>query len=347
MNIIKSNTYTSSLERINIDMFYQKSVIITGAVGMVGSCLVDALMQRNKNGSVFCNVFAVGRNVSSAQERFNAYCYYPGFTFIEQDISRPINNFPDHADYIIHAASNADPVSFSKRPVDVLLSNIIGTENLLNYGISHGMSRFLFVSSGEMYGQPDEQMNDFVENYCGPIDHSDFRSCYPTGKRAAEVLCQSYLHQYNADIVITRPCHLFGPTMTRKDSRAVTEFLWSAVDRRDITLKSAGLVERSHCYILDAASAMLTVLASGECGEAYNIADPEYQMTIRDFAMKASSAGGCKVVFEHPNDIEFKGYSKIKRSVLDATKLLQLGWIPRCSSGSAIEDTISILREIQ
>jgi len=347
MNLVNSNIYLNEIQRVNIDAFRKKTIMITGASGMIGSCLVDILMQHNQGKTPFCTVIAVGRNIVAAKNRFQSYWNNPGFCFLEQDISKPIDKFSDNADYIIHAASSADPVSFANAPIDVLLSNVLGTDNLLRYGLSHGMCRFLFVSSGEMYGQPNDQMDDFVESYCGPVDHATSRACYPAGKRAAEVLCQSYVKQHGADIVIVRPCHVFGPTMTRKDSRAVTEFLWNAVDQKDIIMKSAGLIERSHCYVVDAAAAILKVLELGKCSEAYNIADRKYQMTIREFAQATANAGGCKVVFENPSDVELSGYSKISRSVLSAQKLEELGWCGCTEESSAILQTVKILREVE
>lgn len=347
MDLIASKTYVAALGNIKIDPLQGKTVIVTGAVGMIGSCLVDALMQHNRGDKVFCKVVAVGRNIASAKSRFEAYWGKPGFTFLEQDISKPIAGFPNHVDYIIHAASNADPVSFARTPVDTLLANVVGTDNLLKYGIACGMTRFLYVSSGEMYGQPNEHMDDFVEEYCGPVDYSDPRACYPAGKRAAEVLCQGYISQYQADVVIVRPCHIFGPTMTRKDSRAVSEFHWNVVDGKDIVMKSGGLIERSHCYVIDAVQGILIALIRGECGTAYNIADKNYQMLIRDFAQQTAQAGGCQVIFEHPSDLEVSGYSKVSRAVLNAARLIDLGWTPCCSNGSAIVETVNILKEIK
>ncbi len=347
MNLVASKTYAAALGNIKIDQFQGKTVVVTGATGMIGSCLVDALMQHNRGGRPFCEVVAVGRNAASAKNRFETYWEDPGFVFLEQDITKPVTDFPNHVDYIIHAASNADPVSFARAPVDTLLANVKGTDNLLRYGITHGMTRFLYVSSGEMYGQPNEHMDDFVEDYCGTVDYSSPRACYPAGKRAAEVLCQSYIGQYQADAVIVRPCHIFGPTMTQKDSRAVSEFLRNAVDGRDIVMKSAGLIERSHCYVLDAVQGILIALTCGECGVAYNIADKKYQMLIRDFAQRAAQVGGCRVIFENPSDLEVSGYSKVSRAVLSATRLTELGWAPCCSNGSAIAETISILKELK
>lgn len=344
MALCNNSLYITSMNKLNCEILGNKTILITGATGMIGSCLVDTIMYWNHEHLAPCRIIAISRNEQVAKKRFS-YCWNDKyFKFFEQDVCNQLTRLPDNIDYIIHAASNADPISYATAPVDTLLANVVGTNNLLNYGRIHGMKRFLYISSGEVYGQPDADLNDFTEDYCGPIDHTSPRACYPAGKRAAEVLCQSYISQYQVDAVIVRPCHIFGPTMNCHDSRAVSQFLWNAVKHRDIILKSSGLIERSHCYVFDAVNAILLVLAKGECGRAYNIADREYQMTIRDFAYKAAEAGGCKVIFENPSDIEKKGYSKVARAVLDPSRLEALGWTPD-HSRSAIEETIAILRE--
>lgn len=346
MHLIESKHYLHALEQVSCDGLNGKTVLITGATGMIGSCLVDALAVWNRGQADPCHIVAVSRREASAKKRFS-YCWdEPHFMFIEQDICQEPRAWPDKVDYVIHAASNADPSNFSKAPVDTLLANVIGTDNLLKHGLTCGMKRFLFISSGEMYGQPDAQQNDFVETYCGPVDHSVPRACYPAGKRAAEVLCQAYISQYGLDAVIVRPCHIFGPTMTAGDSRAVSEFLRNAAAGKNIGMKSAGLIERSHCYVVDAAAAILKVLLNGVCGAAYNIADPACQMTIADFAAMAAAAGGCEVAFENPSDLEARGYSKVSRSVLSSAKLVQLGWSGQKDPYSPIEQTVKILREV-
>lgn len=341
MYLLNSELYRSSLRKtltgMEMDFLRDKTVLITGATGMLGSCLVDFLRLDGRS-----RVIAMGRSSAYAEERFGPSD--GNYTFYQGDVCIPFADLHENVDYIIHAASNADPVHMAKDPTGTLLANVQGTKNLLDYGMSHGMKRFLFVSSGEVYGQPNANLDDFTEEYCGPLDLSTHRSCYPVGKRAAEVLCLSYISQYQADVVIVRPCHLFGPTMTQKDSRAVSEFLWSAVDGRDIVIKSAGLLERSHCYVADATGALLTVLLKGVCGTAYNIADKRYQMRIRDFAGQAARVGGCKVLYEAPHELERAGYSKVSRAVLDASRLETLGW--RSGTENAIEKTVNILREL-
>ena len=111
-------------------------------------------------------------------------------------------------------------------------------------------------------------------------------------------------------------------------------------------MKSDGLLERSHCYVVDAAAALLLVLRDGKRGEAYNIADERYQMRVREFARRAAGAGGCQVVFENPNEVEQAGYSKSKRMVLDASKVEDLGWRTSDNIPAGIQGTIDILREV-
>lgn len=349
MELLNSEAYRFSLEKLcaglDLDFLQGRTVLVTGASGMLGGCLVDLLSVWNQKQASPCQIIAISRDLEAARRRFKPVWMEEWFSFHPQDICVPLSELSGRTiDYIIHAASNADPASMAKYPVNTLMTNVLGTKNLLDYGISHGMKRFLFISSGEVYGQPSASMDDFTEDYCGALDLSSPRSCYPEGKRAAEVLCQSYIRQYGVDAVIVRPCHLFGPTMTRKDSRAVSEFLWSAVDGRDIAMKSAGLRERSHCYVVDAVSALLLVLLKGECGQAYNIADTQYQMTIGKFAQTVAAAGGCQVIYENPSELERAGYSKAIRAVLDNSKLENLGWKPVRQDSSAVQETINTLR---
>lgn len=345
MRLTQNPEYLAQLREVeNIEFLAGKTLLVTGATGMLGSCLVDAVMQWNLEHDTPCRLIATGRNEAKAKERFQDYWEENCFQFIQQDVCQKPENFPEHVDYIVHAASNADPANMAKYPVDTLLANVIGTKNLMEYGLSHGMKRFLFVSSGEVYGQPNENMDAFTEDYCGPIDLSSPRSCYPEGKRAAEVLCQSYASQYGADVVIVRPCHLFGPTMSRDDSRAVAQFIWSAVDGRDIVMKSDGSRERSHCYVVDAVSAILLVLEKGECGNAYNIADERYQMTIQELAVQVSKCNEeCKKV-KLTSANESGKNSKMLRQVLCTNSLSRLRWMKDGITKNCIVTTIAILR---
>ena len=342
-HILYSESIYNWFEIIPLSKLNGNVVFISGATGMICSCLVDFLQIWNSQGGNI-KIIASSRKKDKLQRRFGEET--PLFQMVEWDARNPLcMNNP--VDYIIHGASNADPVNFAEKPVDTLLANILGAHELLEYGHNYNMRRFLYISSGEMYGQPDNSMSDFVETYCGSVDYSSPRSCYPAGKRAAESLCQSYISQYDIDAVIARPCHIFGPTMLREDSRAISEFFRNAIMGNDIILKSAGLLERSHCYVVDAAAAILIILLMGDKGEAYNIADLKYQMTIRSFAEAVAKVSNTKVISENPSEIELAGYTRVSRAVLNSTKLRTLGWKPHEKEMSKIEMTVRILQSEQ
>ena len=132
--------------------------------------------------------------------------------------------------------------------------------------------------------------------------------------------------------------------MTKNDSRAVSEFFRKSIYEKKIVLKSKGLIERSHCYVIDAVRALLIILKSGICGEAYNIADPRYQMTIKEFATKVAEISGAELIYDLPNNIEAKGYSYINRSVLNSEKLQKIGWKSISSDINRLEETFAILK---
>lgn len=322
-----------------------KAVLVTGAAGMLGSGVVDELIYLNEYENIPVNIYALGRTEGKIADRFGEYVHKPYFHIIEADISYEVGT-DERVDYIVHAASNANPVMFAKYPVDTLLANVLGTNNLLSYAKKVGAKRLLYVSSGEMYGQPDDTLdNGFYEGYCGKVDYTDARSCYPSGKRAAEVLCKSYISQYDMEAVIVRPCHCYGPTMTTTDSRAISQFIRKALNKEDIVLKSEGTLERTHCYVVDATQAMFLVLLNAPNGEAYNIADTASNASIKELANIIAESKNQKVVFDLPNDVEKQGFSRVVRAVLDGDKLLGLGWKPMWHLKDGIQSTVDILEE--
>ena len=175
--MIKNNLYFSDIKEAsaisNVSSLYKKSILVTGATGMIGSCIIDILMYLNKYSDANIKIYASGRNTDKLKEKFKAYSDDDRLVFVKYDVCEDID-FDFEVDYIIHAASNADPANMAKYPVETLKANITGVDNLLNYGKNHNVTRVLYVSSSEMYGQPDETVADgFTEDYCGPLDYSN------------------------------------------------------------------------------------------------------------------------------------------------------------------------------
>lgn len=343
--MVKISSYKNDILQVfNEDLPWDKlsgsNILVTGATGLIGSTLIDVLMS-NPRHDYF--VFASGRNLIRARKRFDQYFSSDFFHFVTYDVMLPIES-DIHFDYIIHAASNASPGSFSSNPVEVMKANFGGVSNLIEYGLKHGMRRFLYVSSGEVYGEGDGRI--FTEEYSGYVDSINPRSCYPSSKRASETLCVSYLKEYGADVVIVRPCHIFGPNFTDDDNRVYAQFIRNVLKGEDIVMKSAGEQFRSWCYVVDCVSAILYVLLKGVSGEAYNIADPTSVYTIRQLAEMVANIGKTKVVLEIPSETEKSGYNLVSKSVFSVEKLEKLGWKVSGRMQDKMRNTVNHLLEV-
>ena len=321
-----------------------KTVLITGASGLIGTFLVDVLMNKNLVEQLGVKIYAAGRNRDAAYQRFMSYWDSPFFNYISLDVNNPID-LNNHFDFILHAASNTHPVQYSTDPVNSLMTNLLGTFNLLEFGRKHDLERFIFLSSVEIYGQALSETDVFDENYCGYINCNTVRAGYPEGKRAGEALCQAYISKYDMNIVIPRLSRVYGPTMKLDDTKAMSQFLMNGVRGENIVLKSQGLQKYSYCYVADAVAGILFVWLKGKSGEAYNVADVETNMLFKDITQYIAGITSCKVVFQLPNDTENKGFSQVTVGVLNSKKLQNLGWLPMDDTKSGILKTIQILRE--
>ncbi len=316
----------------------EETVLITGATGLIGSCLADAFLRSNMENGTAYGVIAMGRSEEKLRARFS---YAPGVRFLAQDINTPVT-----ADIkpgaIIHAASNADPVTYALRPAETLLTNVYGTKNMLDLALRSG-ARLLLTSSFEVYGKTENQ-SVYTEETYGAIDLGAIRSCYPESKRAAELLLRCYVQQYGISAVTARLCSIYGPTMLPNDSKAHAQFIRNGLEDKNIVLKSDGKSRRTYCYVIDAAAGLLHVLKSGKDGEAYNVANEHSVASIAEMARTVAALCGTGVVFELPDEIEQKGFSKPQDCILDNAKLRALGFTGRYTPQAGLQETIEILK---
>lgn len=314
-----------------------KTILITGATGLIGVNLIDALMKFNS-----VKVFAVGRSKKQAASRLGEYFDSQMFEFIEQDVCNPFPNDLD-VDVIIPAASNTHPLAYSQFPIETIMINIKGAEHALNLAERCGAT-VLYPSSVEIYGNA-RGSDLFTANYTGDLNLLNARSCYPESKRVAEALCQSYLAEKGVDVKIIRLSRVFGPTMLPSDSKASSQFIQKLILGEDIILKSNGEQFFSYTYVSDAVAAMLYVLIHGKKGLPYNISNDKCNVHLRDFAQTCANLNGKNIVFDIPSDMEKKGFSIATQAILDNSLLKQLGFAPKYDISDAIERTVSILTQ--
>lgn len=353
MNLYANDLYMEDIYYVaGLDIFWDKlrdkSIMLSGATGLIGSFLVDVILEKNCLDGLNCTIYALGRDEEKAKARFSKFAKDSHLIFIPYDVKQPfMKEDIGMIDYVLHLASNTHPIQYSTDPIGTITTNIIGLQNMLDFAVAHNATRFAFASSNEIYGENRGDVEFFDESYCGFINSNTMRAGYPESKRCGEALCQAYKAQKCLDVVIPRFTRSYGPTMFMTDTKAVSQFIKKGISGEDIVLKSIGTQFYSYTYVADAVSGLLFVLLQGENGEAYNIADEASDIMLKDLAEVIAQVTGSKVAFEIPDKVEAAGYSKATKARLNGQKLKTLGWKPKYNIHTGLRKTINILGEIK
>lgn len=352
MKILENLQYCNEIKensKINIqwDSLKNKTVMISGATGLIGSYMIDLIMYNNLHDSLNCKIVALGRNKNSAKERFEKYNNSELFEFLEFDLNNVKElKYDKEVNYIIHLASNTHPRAYALDPIGTITTNVIGTYDLLNFACNKKINRFVFISSCEIYGENKGDIEKFNEEYLGYINCNTLRAGYPESKRCGETLCQAFIAQQKMDIVIPRLSRVYGPTVLISDTKALSQFIKNAINHEDIILKSDGTQYYSYLYVADAVYAILKIMLNGINGEAYNVADEKSDIHLKDLAKMISEFSGTNVTFELPDEVEKEGFSKATKARLNNKKLKELGWAANYDIKVGIKTTLNILSEI-
>ncbi len=275
-----------------------KRILLAGATGLIGTFLVDTLFSINRIRQLGMTVYAVGRDEDTARQRFDDIWEDPRFSFYPWDVTQPAS-FPEPVDFVIHAACDTQPTRILEHPVETMMSNIYGTENLLEVAHDCGAKRFLFLSSGSIYGEPWRADDCVNESYYGSLSCNTVRAAYAESKRAGETLCKSWRSQYGLDVVIARLAHVYGPTMRQDDTKPLSQMILDCAKQQNIVLHEDGDRHVSCCYVADAVMGILYVLLTGKNGSAYNIAGSSGKLrTLKDIAEFLADYAGTKAIYD-------------------------------------------------
>jgi nucleoside-diphosphate-sugar epimerase len=313
---------------IDWERLKNKTVLVTGATGMLASYFSLMLIYLNKIHQFNIQILLLVRNEEKA---FKIFGKDSSVHYLIQDVCDEIK-ISQNVDFIIHAAGASSPYYILNNPVGIINANTIGTINVMELARKNKIEKVLFTSTREVYGNTGS--TDIInEAEMGIIDPLDYRSCYPESKRMAETILKSYSLQYKIPFNSVRIAHSYGPGMEiENDGRVMSDFIRDAINKQNIILQSDGQAERAFCYVSDAVAAMFMVLLKGKQNEAYNIANETEPVKLVDLADLICKLSPVNLSFSFKqNENGNAGYCNYKRAVLDVTKLSELGWKPEIS----------------
>lgn len=321
-----------------IDELEGKSLLITGCTGLIGSLIIKFLCALKQN--IDIRIIGVARNEKKAKEIFGDL---PVEWFFNVNLES--GSIPDvgYVDYVIHCASPTSSSFFITHPVETYLTIIEGTKAMLEFAKREGVKSMVHVSSIEYYGSIEDK-KECKEKDLGFIEPYDVRSSYSLGKRVAESLCYAYSKEYDVAVKVARLTQVFGAGVSATDNRVFAQFAKSVVKNQDIELHTEGKSSKPYCYTTDAIDAIFHILLKGKNGEAYNVANPETYISIKDLAelvQKKFNPGKGVVVKLDPN----RGYAPDTILKLNIEKLMSLGWIPNLGMEEMFVRLIEYLRE--
>lgn len=328
---------------IDWNRFNNKTILVTGANGMLPAYLVYTLLYLNKAKNYNVNVIALVRNKDKAKAKFQDFLDDRHLNILVQDVSLPIS-IEGRVDFIIHAASQASPKYYGVDPVGTINANVSGTINVLTLAKEKNTEFVLYVSSGEVYGKISGAQPN-IENTYGLIDPLSVRSCYGQSKRMSETLCVCWNYQHHTHAKIVRPFHCYGPGMLLNDGRVFADFIGNILRNENIVLRSDGSAVRAFCYITDATIQFFKVLLDGNDGEAYNVGNSKNIISIKELAetlVTLYPEKRLKVVMDiDKNDMRTsKMKSPLSVSIPDTRKIESLGFVPSISIQEGFKRTI-------
>lgn len=345
-NIVQQDLKLITQQDIEFTSLKNKSILITGATGMLASYYMYVLLYLNTHYDYNIKVYALVRNKKKLQKLITEELQNT-IEIIEQSVTKPFK-IKEKVDYIIHMASSANPKTITTDPVGIIEANVLGTLYALEIA-KRDNARIIFTSTREVYGKMAEDVSCITEDDMGVLDCLDLRSCYPESKKQAENLIISYAYQYGIEYAITRIAHSYGPGMIiHDDGRIMSDLLCNVVEGNNIVLKSRGEAKRAFCYIVDAITALFKVTLDINRNLVYNVANETEEISIKDlayFLQDKYTHKGIKVMFDIQENKS--QYVKFDRVRLSTHKLENIGWEPIVSLSEGIDKTVKFFESIK
>ncbi len=269
------------------ELFKDKVILITGCGGFLGFYFVLFFCDLIRRGIgvkrlILLDSFILGvptwlTKIAEANPRVECH----KFDISSDDLANV--GSAAEADYVIHMASIASPVFYRQYPLETLDANVWGLRKLLDYYSGREIKGFLFFSSSEIYGDPEDEHIPTPEDYRGRVSCVGPRACYDEAKRFGETVCYVFAKTRKLPVRVVRPFNNFGPGMRLNDGRVPADFARAVTGGQDIVMYSDGTPTRTFCYVADAIVGYLKALTHHEF-DSFNIGMEKPEISIRQFA---------------------------------------------------------------
>lgn len=310
----------------------QKTILITGGAGFIGSNLIRKLISQER-------IICVDNLLTGSYENIKDLLENPNFVFVDHDITEGIPPLPDKIDEIYNLACPASPVDFPRYPIKILKVCSEGLNHILNLAMEHKATT-LHASTSEIYGDP--QVHPQKESYRGYVNTLGLRSCYDEGKRFAESLIMSYVRKYKVHAKMVRIFNTYGPRMRENDGRVIPNFIIQALNQAPITVYGRGEQTRSFCYVDDLVAGLTKMMESTESGP-FNLGNPR-ETKIVDLArtvIKLTDSQSKIQYFPLPQDDP----TRRKPDITLARKKLK--WEPKINLEQGLTRTIQYFQKMK
>lgn len=311
----------------DMPIFEKKNVLVLGGAGFIGSHLCERLLRD-------ANVICIDNFSNSHPNNIKHLLQYPDFEFINFDVSKPLelDQFDELDKFkvkfqgiqeIYNLACSANPENFEKMKLEALFANSLVMINTLNLALKY-RAKYLLASSSVVYGEDIAKKNFFKETDHGVVNQLSARACYDEGKRFAETCVETYRQVYGLDGKIARVFTTYGPNMQLLEKRLIPDFIYNALQGKDLVIYGDSSFSTSLCYVTDTVDGLVRLMAAeptiyvanfgGDQGVAYK------EVAEKVIAMTNSTS---KLIFEKP--LLFL----TRKGIPDLTYSKEtLGWMP-------------------
>jgi dTDP-glucose 4,6-dehydratase len=309
-------------------------ILVTGGLGFIGSNFIEWFLNFNSRLEIVnvdkCDYCAREKNVS----------VHPRYTFVKMDITdsqgmEEVFNVHQPTHVVHFAAQSFVDLSF-EQSFQFTRDNVLGTHVLLETARKYGkLTRFLHISTDEVYGEVDEHVT------CDESARMNPSNPYSASKAAAELYVHAYTNCYNVPCMITRCNNVFGPK--QYPEKVVPIFIHQMMKKIPVTVHGEGLTRRNFIYVDDVSSALQCILDRGGVGETYNIGT-KFELSVLELHRNLVDVWPTQGNFEVKFVKDPRPHND-SRYCIDSSKLRKLGWKESSNFKDKLKETVKWYRD--